>query len=64
MLKAVRSTDESDHRPFKMGSNIFRTSSVVRITDDYRLINGSDLFDRVPTNMSVWKLSVFFAKDF
>ena len=64
MLKTVRSTDGRDRELFKMGNNIFRTSSVVSILDDYSLTVGFDLFDRVHTNMSVWKLSESLAKDY
>ena len=64
MLKTVRSTDGRDHSLFKLGSEIFRTSPVVSIPDDYWLTVGFDLFDRVRTNMSVWKLSESLAKDY
>ena len=64
MLKTVPSTDGRDHRLFEMGSEIFRTSPVVNIAEDYWLTVGFDLFDRVRTNMSVWKLSESLAKDY
>ena len=63
MLKIVRSTDGCDHGLFEMGSEIFRTLPVISIPDDYWLAVGFDLFDRVRTNMSVWKLSEYLAKD-
>ena len=64
MPKTVRWTDGQDHELFKMGSEIFRTSPVVSMPDDYWLTVGFDLFDRVRTDMSVWKLSDFLAKDY
>ena len=64
MLKTVRSADGRDHWPFKVGSQVFRPSPVVRITGDCRLTDGFHLFYRIRRNTSVWKLGDFLAKDY